>query len=490
MRTSLNLLGWGGLMLAGVMLLPLLLAFVLQDGEQVSHFAYALLWVAFGSSLLIATTRPPRQPPRSAPSAPRAAHWVLAALALWLGLPLWGALPLWGNQGLGFGAAWFESLSGFTTTGATMLARPDDAPAPVLLWRSLLNACGAVWTLTFALGILWPLRIAGLDCKPWAGGERDPDMVRALRRHVRLTASLFGAAAAVGALALMASGAAPLWAVCLALSGLSTGGFAPTGAPLGAVLSPVALAVLGLLVFVGAVSFPLWPGSQPETGQGGRLARHAVRIGRDGEWRGFCLWLLLWSAAGALVWDWGLGEAVLLAVNFVSTAGFTLVAAAALGDASAVWLMLPLLVGGMSLSTAGGCKFLRALLAWRSVQHEMRRLMMPQAAAQVRLAGHRVAPAHIAACWAYFALLFVVLGASLLAGSWLMELPLPQNLQFVVANLSNVNYQSLMGPLADGALLDGPAMIFAAILMLAGRMELIVFLLLLHPLLWRALREN
>ncbi|MCY4504534.1 MAG: hypothetical protein OXB87_01010, partial [Hyphomicrobiales bacterium] len=125
MRSILYLFGWSGMMLAAAMLLPLALALAMRDGEQVLHFAYALMWVLFGSGLLIATTRRTTgsegsEGSEGAPPAPRPPHWLLVGAAVWGGVPLWGALPLWGNQGLGFGAAWFESLSGFTTTGATM----------------------------------------------------------------------------------------------------------------------------------------------------------------------------------------------------------------------------------------------------------------------------------------------------------------------------------------------------------------------------------
>ena len=489
-------------MLAAAMLLPLALALAMRDGEQVLHFAYALMWVLFGSGLLIATTRRTAGSEGSggsagsggAPPAPRPPHWLLVGAAVWGGVPLWGALPLWGNQGLGFGAAWFESLSGFTTTGATMLAQPDTAPAAILLWRSLLNGCGAVWTIVFALAIALPLRCGGLDCKSWLLGERDTDMAAALRQQTLVVTLVFGLAALGGALGLMLSGMPPLWAVCLALSGLSTGGFAPTAMPLASALPPGGLAVLSLLVFAGAVSFPLWPGSQPRTRvrgarAGARAALRAPLMLRDGEWRGFCLWLALWAVGGALAWGWQPGEAFLVALNFVSTAGFVFVPAATLGGAAAVWLLVPMLVGGMSLSTAGGSKMLRALLVWRSVRQNVRRLVAPHAADRVRLAGHQVTAAHVSACWTHFAALMLLLGGGLLLGSWLLNLDLPHNLQFVVANLGNVNYQALGGPLAEAGALSGAGMVLAGALMLAGRMEFVLFLLIIHPLLWRSLRE-
>lgn len=494
MRRALHVFGWAGAMLAAVMVLPLMLAVALGEEAQILHFAYALLWVLFGSGLLIVTTRP--APEKRAGAPPAAAHWLFVGLLLWVGLPLWGALPLWGNQGLGFGGAWFESLSGFTTTGATLLARPEDAPAAVLLWRSLLNGCGAVWTISFALTIVLPLRCGGLDCKPGLPGEGETDMLLALRQQSLVVGGLFSLFAAAGALGLMLSGVTPLWAVCLAVSGLATGGFAPTAAPLSGVLPAGALVLFSLLLFVGALSFPLWPGLA--LGAGARRAGRArarpplraSRMLRDGEWRGFCLWLVLWTAAGAVCWNWTLGEAAMLTLNFASTGGFQMLPEATLGEAAAVWLMLPMLIGGMSLSTAGGSKFLRAALAWGSVQHALRRLVMPHAAGRIQLGGHQIRPAHIAACWAHFASLFLLLGASLLVGSWALDLTLPQNLQFIVANLSNVNYQSLGAPVLQAAPLTGAAMICAGLLMLAGRMELVLFLLLLHPLLWRSLRAR
>lgn len=226
-RPVLFINGFVLLILAAAMGVPLAVDLA-SDHSEWQAFAFALMTTGFFGLALISANRTVDDPDLSIRQAflVTAGSWVLSAL--------FGALPFYfGSLHLATVDAVFETMSGITTTGSTVLVGLDHAPRAVLLWRALLQWLGGIGIIVTSLALLPILRIGGMQLFRMESSDKS-DKVKAriseVASGVLLVYALFTAVLAIG---LTAVGMTPLEAVCHAMSSLSTGGFSTSDQSLG-----------------------------------------------------------------------------------------------------------------------------------------------------------------------------------------------------------------------------------------------------------------
>jgi len=347
-------------LLAALWVAPLLVALLAGDLVEAGLFG-AVALVA-----LLAGRRPPPDPiePKEALAVTGLCYPLLALAGAVAFLPRLGLLD-------GF----FESLSGFTTTGLTVV-RPQALPASLLFFRAYAQWIGGAGIVLLALLLLpgagrAPLR---LFLSERVEEERPGSVGDTVRAVVRIYAVL----TAAGFLLLLASGVPAFEALLYALAGLSTGGFSPH-ADSAAAVPGAARAVLVLLMLLGATCFPLYTRLR---GGGWR------RLAADAQARAL---LLVIAGGAALLFACGgpPGRALFHAASAATTTGFALTEPATWSGGGKLGAIVLMVIGGAAGSTAGGIKLLRVLVLARIAYWLVLRHLLPREAEppRERLAG-------------------------------------------------------------------------------------------------------
>jgi trk system potassium uptake protein TrkH len=412
---------------------------------------------------------------------------ILLVVLVWVGVCLLGALPFYFSGPYdGFADAVFESTSGFTTTGATVIADVDGLPRALHLWRALSHWLGGMGIVLLGLAVLPLLGQGGSGLYraefSGAGAERlRPRIVgisRALWRiYLALTLALFGL--------LWLAGMSAFDAICHAFSTLATGGFSTRTASIAAFDSALIEYLVAVFMILSGVSFiqhyRLW------------IRRDPGSVARDYELRAY-LWLIALATAllgpvllvhEGFAWEPGFRAALFQVVSIVTTTGFTTADYSGWHPLAQFLLLVLMFIGGSTGSTAGGLKVARAVLMLRVVQREFRRIAEPQAVFRVRLNGSVVSEPTISAL---LNLVFLAWWLLLLATLVLTAtgLDILTAVSAVVACQFNIGPGlGTVGPAEHYGHLTGLAKWVLSFCMIAGRLEFYTLLVVLSAAFWR-----
>lgn len=471
-------LGYGGCMIALLMLVPWLASLVDADFTHAGNFTIGLMLTTFISGALLLSGYSSRR------HRANGMELLLIMVLFWTLLPAIAAIPFIGATQIdGLVAAYFEAVSALTTSGGSILAVPEAETAPILLWRAALSWLGGLWTLVFAVAVLAPFGIGGITLigSPLLQHDEDAPLSSRLGRPLRLILPVYLMFTGLGVAGLALSGSPMTEAFCLALSAISTSGMSVYTASLGDVLSQGGQAVMAILCFIGSISVPMLMVLT--------LGREARSSFQAGEMRVFIALILGYTLVTMLTVPNSGGIAVLWqAVALHSTAGFNFMPGDGLAAWPLVWVMVPVLIGGMALSTSGGIKVMRAIILAKDLGSELGKLSYPSSVHPLSLEGRHLQDRDFNAAWAFMAIfiLFVTLGVLLLglfgtalADAWPIVLGALTNSLAIVSHLDM--------PLGFAAMPDA-LQITIALLMIAGRIELLILMVLFTSSFWRYMR--
>ena len=414
----------------------------------------------------------------------------LAAVAwTWLAASAWGAVPFLLEGTLSHPAdAFFESVSGFSGTGSTVLSPIEGSGRGILFWRSMTQWFGGMGMVVLAVAVLPFLGVGGLELinSEAPGPTADRLAPRVSETAKRLWAVYLGFTV-ISVLALLAVGLDLYDSVVHAFTTVSTGGFSPYDASIGHYSSVAVEVVLIVLMLAGATSFTLHWRAVTRGDVGGYL--------RSGEFR-FFVTLFLAAAATVTVVNFSDGgmpgtEAVrkgaFTVASMLSSTGFGVDDFTAWAPAAQIVLLFLMMSGGMAGSTAGGMKTLRVHAMVVQAFRESRRVRHPRAVLPLRLAT-RAVPERIVGRIAGFVLLYVVIGVISVLVIAAGGADLETSVGAVATSMGNG------GPGLGEAGLDflvftRPERVYLALLMLVGRLELFAIMIGLGLLLqgpWRA----
>lgn len=409
--------------------------------------------------------------------------------AAWLAVGVAGAVPyLLTGVVESPAAALFESVSGFTTTGATVFAEIEALPHGIHFWRCLTQWLGGMGIIVLGVAILPFLGIGGMQLfRAEVPGPMPERLAPRITQTAKLLWYVYAVLTAAEVVLLLVAGLPLFEAVTHAFTTLSTGGFSPRNASIAAYDSAWVQYVIVLFMYLAGVNFTLHF----------RAAAGRPVYGRDPEWRFFTavvagatavVFALTWSGPGAGGWT-GLErtfrEALFQVVSIGTTTGYVTTDYEAWTTAGQLLLLGLMFMGGMAGSTAGGMKAMRVYILFRHGMAELKRSLHPRALVPTRLGERPVGEGVLQRILA-FALFYIVLHV---AGVFVMALlghDLVTSIGASAATIGNI------GPgIGDVGAVDnygwmGPASHLALVfLMLAGRLEIFTVLLLFHPDLWR-----
>ena len=467
-------LGWGGVLLSTTMLIPLGWAVFQADYIYVGRFVISLMISSFISVafVLVGKSKDVRPVQKS--------ELFLISVFLYLYLPLLAALPFFSLgsnvwQSVGFWGAYFEAVSGLTTTGATIFKNPELVNESLLIWRSTLGWLGGVLILSLGVALMAPNGLFGISLKPLNIRQNaNESLPHRLRRSFRYVVKPYLALTAIGIILLGLTGTELADTVSLTFNAVSTTGFSLSFTPLDSFLNSRAFAVLSLLMFVGSLSYPLL------------IAAQSFKVDtfkEDREIQDFVLTIIFLGLVLALFFpDNSLLVSITMAINMISTTAFVISDPVIITNyLPAAIFFLPVLIGGMTLSTAGGLKVLRFYLLIKRVTYEVVNLPYPNSVESMHYGGKFVSKETMASVWGMFLMYFIGFVGSFLIlsfltsdfeGAWLLALALLNNAGGVIYMAGYFDLLMDMPPISH---------ILMSIIMILGRLEFLVVLVILLP---------
>ena len=474
-RFDLNLLGWLAVFAGGYLLIPA--AAALGFSEPVAPFLLSAAVAAAAGGVAIRITRTDDR-------RIRARDGFLVVSGAWVTVSLFGALPYVLAGVLAPGDAWFEAVSGFTTTGSTVIADVTPIARSLLLWRAMTQWLGGMGIILFTIAVLPLLGIGGMQLFKAEVPGPVADKVRPrLAETARTLWAIYVAFTVAEAVLLRLCGIGWFESVCHALTTLATGGFSTRNASVGGFGSPAAEWVVTLFMLLAGINFVL---------HYRLVAGRSREVWRDSELRAF-----LGLVGGGIVvaaitlWEPGraLGELLRTAsfqvVSIITTTGYVTADFEGWPHLTQLLLLTLMLIGGMSGSTGGGPKSLRVLLAVRSLRASVHRFIHPHAVVPVKYHGQVVPDAVLSGVWAFMtAYVLIALGATAVVAAHGYDLLTASSAALTAVGNIGPGIGDV-GAYDNFAHLPGLAKFALSCCMLLGRLEIFTILVLFSRQFWK-----
>jgi len=475
-----RILGLLLMMFSLTMLPPILVSSIYNDGSWLAFvegfgstlFAGLLVWL----------------PVRSNKKDLRLRDGFLVVASFWTVLGTFGAAPLYLAEvpSITFTDAVFESMSGLTTTGATVLTGLDTLPKSILYYRQQLQWLGGMGIIVLAVAVLPMLGVGGMQLyrAETPGPVKDNKLTPRITETAKALWYVYLAFTTLCVLGYWAAGMDFFDSLCHAFSTVAIGGFSTHDLSIGYFNSARIELIAVFFMFLAGINFSLH-----------FYAWRKVQIKhyrQDPEFRAYVFVLCAVSvivvtslyvtgtysnASDSVI------NGLFQAVSIATTTGFTTANYASWPGALPVLLIFASFIGGSAGSTAGGIKVIRWLLIYKQGVREIVRLVHPNAEIPVKLGNTAVPPRVVDSVWGFFSVYVVVFGVMLLA---MMATGLDQVTAFsaVAATLNNLGPG--LGEVAAGFMtLSDLAKWISIGGMLLGRLEIFTLLVLITPTFWR-----
>ena len=409
----------------------------------------------------------------------------LLTAGIWFLVPAFGALPFWlGAPGLSYLNAYFESVSGITTTGASVIVGLEAQPVGMNLWRGLLNWTGGLGIAFIAMIFLPIMRVGGMQFFRTEGFDT---FGKALPRATDIAKHLLMVYVGLTVICILvysAIGMSPLGAVIHGFASIATGGFSPYDSSFNQ--------FQGAGEYAGALFMFL--GSLPYIRFVQALSGQMQPLWRDAQIRAYARWLLSATAlvAGWQVWSTGMAvepafrEALFNLTSIMSSTGFFTGSFPAWGGVMLVVAFVVGTIGACSGSSAAGLSVFRVQVAMAVLRRQIRQIANPSAVDPVKYEGRTVEEDVINALIMFISGYIVILGVLTVAMT-LTGVDIESALFGVWQALGNIGYG--FGPLVarTGTFIDYPdaAIVIMTLAMILGRLGLMAVLVLLLPRFWR-----
>jgi len=462
--------------LSASFLFPLLFSISLRDGL---HFLFAFQMIGmFGLAFLLRHLFPK-------PTELSLREGFLAVSLTWVLCSLLGALPFMISGAIpSLTDAFFETMSGFTTTGASILTDIEALPRSLLVWRSTTHWLGGMGVIALAVAILPALGVGASQLfKAEAPGPIKEKISPRISETAKLLWIVYLLFSVVETFLLMLGGLDFFESLCTTFGTMATGGFSPRNASIAAYNSPYIDYVVIVFMFLAGANFNLhyW------------ALRGKITAYRDSEFRFYTSVTLL--AVGIIVFArWVAGtlwsesmirSSLFQTVSVVTTTGFITDDYEAWPLVTQIILLLLMFIGGCTASTGGAIKNVRVYVLFKYLLSELKKVFHPHGVFPVKVRDKSLADSTVSNIVGFIILyiLLFVLGVLCMAG---MGLDLATSIGSVAATLGNIGPGlGEVGPVDNYSAVPILGKWVLSFMMLAGRLEIFTVLVLLVPRFWR-----
>ena len=464
-----------------LMLVPVIISVIYKENDLWAFIISALITTSFGFILETAT-----KPPERIKEIQRKEGFLIAAL-FWFAASIFGAIPY-----LIYGVfnhpvdAWFESVAGFTTTGATVLTDIEVVPYGMLFWRSFSQWLGGMGIIVLGIAILPRLAVGGMQLM---GLEAPGPTTEKITPRIAETAKkLWGVYLLLSFLLivfLLFAGMPIYDSVLQSLSTMSTGGFSPNNLSVGSYNSSLIDVVITIFMFIAGMNFVLLYWS---------LRGDFKRLTRNSELKYYFFLNLsvilivsfeLWSTIYPNFFEalrYGSFQVISISTGSgFSTANFDL------WPSFSKWFLLMLMFfGGCAGSTTGSIKIIRIMVLFKKGYQELHKIIYPHAIVPIRVNAKPISPEIVSSITSFFLIYLFIFLVSTLIVMAAEDLPIITAISACAASIGNVGPGlGEVGPAGNYANLSSFTKIVLSFLMLIGRLELFTILVIFTPAFWR-----
>ena len=410
----------------------------------------------------------------------------LLTSGVWLALPVFGALPfVLGETDLRYVDAFFEAMSGLTTTGATVVTELETRPAGILLWRGILQWLGGIGIIVVAMVFLPELRVGGMQIFRSEGFDTFGKILPRATEISRQISVIYVALTMACALSYMAVGMDVLDATVHALTTVSTGGFSTYDASFGAFSGPAEYLAV---VFMILAALPFVRFVQLTHGNSWSLLQ-------DAQVRGFlyCIVALVLGATVVLATQQGypleraFREALFNVTSIISGTGYASADYMRWGSLMVAIFFFIGLIGGCAGSTTCSVKIFRYQILIAAIRMQVQRIRSPHGVFFPRYDGRRVQGDVLSSVISFFVFFVVTMGL-LAVALGMTGLDFTTSISGAAAALANIGpgLGDQIGPAGNYAGLNDTAKWLLIAAMLVGRLELLAVYAIFTIRFWRA----
>jgi trk system potassium uptake protein TrkH len=463
-----------------MMLPPMAVSWWYHDGTAALFFISAIILLSIGLIIYL--------PVRQVHHELRVRDGFLIVVGCWLALAIVGALPfvLLQTPQLSFVDALFESMSGLTTTGATIITNIEALPRGILYYRQQLQWLGGMGIIVLAVAILPMLRVGGMQLyrAETPGPLKDSKLTPRITETAKALWLIYLGITMVCALAYWLGGMSLFDAIGHSFSTVAIGGFSTHDANLAYFDNPTLELIALVFMMIAGINFALhftaW-----------RKAS-AQPYFMDPELKVYVMLLVSLAVLASFAlyingtYD-TLSESVRYAgfqvISAMTTTGFTTTEFHLWGGFVPILMICAAFIGGCAGSTAGGMKVIRIILLYRQSVREIRRLIHPRAVIPVKIGGQRTSSSVMDAVWGFF---FLYVASFVLMTVLLNATGIDSVAAFsaVAACITNLG-PGLSDVGSNYAAVNTAGKLILSFAMLAGRLEIYTLLVLLTPTFWR-----
>lgn len=410
----------------------------------------------------------------------------IIATGSWLLVSIFGALPfIFSHSFPTIIDAFFETMSGFTTTGASILNDIESLSKSILFWRSTTHWLGGMGVIVLTLALFPSLKIAGMKLyRAEVPGPTKSKVLPKIAQTTRILCKLYLLITVLELVLLKIAGLSWFDSFIQTFGTVATGGFSNYNASIAAFNNPVVEYIIIVFMFICGINFALYFYT---------LKGNFHPLWKDHETR---LYSILTIAACALItmnlittMGYGAEEAfrksAFQTVSILTTTGYAT-------DDYTKWpvlsqgaIFLLMFIGGCAGSTAGGIKNIRYLLLFKSFSRETQKLIHPAAVIPIRVGGNIVPNEIVQSVQVFFSMYFVILLITTLVLSS-MGIDLLSSLTAVAATLGNIGPGfGIVGPANNYSAIPQLGKLMLSVCMLLGRLEIYTVMVLISIKFWK-----
>lgn len=406
--------------------------------------------------------------------------------SVWVVFSLFGCLPFLVHGSIpSLHDAFFETMSGFTTTGASILNNIEAMPHGLLLWRSLTQWLGGMGIIVLSLAVLPILGIGGMQLfVAEVPGPKKEKLHPRVKETAKRLWVIYLAFTIAETLLLMIGGMSFFDALNHSFTTMATGGYSTKQASIAHFDSPFIHYVITSFMFLAGTNFV--------------LSYFALHLRLDKLWKneefrfysGFVIFFTIIITIGLYIGgnyklEPAFRNAVFQVVSIITTTGYVTADYLAWAPSLTVIIFILMFIGGSAGSTGGGVKVMRVLMVLKNSYIELKRMVNPHAVIPVRFNNHVVAPQIVSNVLAFIMIyiLITLFSVGIIAA---MGYDLDTSFGAVAASIGNIGPGlGQVGPVENYAHFPVAGKWYLSFLMLLGRLELFTVLILFAPAFWR-----